>query len=269
MRDSNPRLPRCKRGTLAAELIARDAECNAGTAFAQSAGGKRSSASRVCYRHRRRHPCVNIRFESSGKIHHGVIDGDRFARRIDGPLLGRHRVTEERLPVDRLLAPIVPTDILCIGLNYREHAAEGKFDLPAQPMLFIKSGNTPQRPRGTDPAAEDQPRDRLRRRTRGRHRPGCEGCFPRRSPRLRVRVHDRQRRDRPRLAARQGPRRRTVRARQELRRLLPARAGDRHAGRSRRPEHPVDSHDSQRHRHAGRHYRRHDLRRPHADRVAE
>ena len=45
-------------------------------------------------------------------------------------------------PVDKLLAPIVPTDILCIGLNYREHAAESGSPVPRVPMLFIKSSNT-------------------------------------------------------------------------------------------------------------------------------
>jgi 2-keto-4-pentenoate hydratase/2-oxohepta-3-ene-1,7-dioic acid hydratase in catechol pathway len=36
----------------------------------------------------------------------------------------------------------VPTDILCIGLNYREHAAESGSQVPDNPMLFIKSSNT-------------------------------------------------------------------------------------------------------------------------------
>jgi 2-keto-4-pentenoate hydratase/2-oxohepta-3-ene-1,7-dioic acid hydratase in catechol pathway len=40
-----------------------------------------------------------------------------------------------------LLPPIVPTDILCIGLNYRAHAAETGSTPPRNPMLFIKSSN--------------------------------------------------------------------------------------------------------------------------------
>lgn len=48
----------------------------------------------------------------------------------------------ERLPVERLLAPVVPADILGIGLNYREHAKEGKSEAPKTPLLFIKAGNT-------------------------------------------------------------------------------------------------------------------------------
>ena len=37
-----------------------------------------------------------------------------------------------------LLAPVRPSKIVCVGLNYRSHAAEVKKALPAEPLLFIK-----------------------------------------------------------------------------------------------------------------------------------
>lgn len=83
-----------------------------------------------------------IRFLSSGKIHLGQAIDDRSAYRITGDLLGDFKVTSEKLPIEKLLAPIIPTDILCIGLNYREHAAESGSSIPENPMLFIKSSNT-------------------------------------------------------------------------------------------------------------------------------
>jgi 2-keto-4-pentenoate hydratase/2-oxohepta-3-ene-1,7-dioic acid hydratase in catechol pathway len=33
---------------------------------------------------------------------------------------------------------IKPTKIVCVGLNYKDHAAEMKMDLPAAPVLFLK-----------------------------------------------------------------------------------------------------------------------------------
>ena len=87
-----------------------------------------------------------IRFISSGKTHLGQRIDDTTAFRIDGDLLGDYRVTTEKLKIAKLLAPIVPTDILCIGLNYREHAAESGSSIPANPMLFIKASNTLQNP---------------------------------------------------------------------------------------------------------------------------
>src|SRR5262245_54009048 len=83
-----------------------------------------------------------IRFVSDGKIHHGQQIDERTARRIDGELFGEHRVTDQTLRIDKLLAPIVPTDILCIGLNYRDHAAESNSPIPKVPMLFIKASGT-------------------------------------------------------------------------------------------------------------------------------
>jgi 2-keto-4-pentenoate hydratase/2-oxohepta-3-ene-1,7-dioic acid hydratase in catechol pathway len=87
-----------------------------------------------------------IRFLSGGETHLGQTSDDKTALRIDGDLLGAFRVTDQRLTVEKLLAPLVPTDILCIGLNYREHAAESGSQVPANPMLFIKASNTLQNP---------------------------------------------------------------------------------------------------------------------------
>ena len=81
------------------------------------------------------------RFESAGSIFTGSPLDDRSARVIHGDLLGDYRLTNEVLDVDRWLAPIVPTDLLCIGLNYREHAVETGSEVPENPMLFIKSSN--------------------------------------------------------------------------------------------------------------------------------
>lgn len=58
------------------------------------------------------------------------------ARSTDGPFVG----SLEELD----LAPVVPTPgkIVCIGLNYRRHAAESGMAEPAEPVLFGKYGNT-------------------------------------------------------------------------------------------------------------------------------
>lgn len=51
------------------------------------------------------------------------------------------RATSQSATVTRLLPPIVPTDLLCIGLNYQAHADETGGSPPENPMLFIKSSN--------------------------------------------------------------------------------------------------------------------------------
>jgi 2-keto-4-pentenoate hydratase/2-oxohepta-3-ene-1,7-dioic acid hydratase in catechol pathway len=41
-----------------------------------------------------------------------------------------------------ILAPAEPTKIVCIGLNYEDHAEEQNSDIPERPMLFLKGPNT-------------------------------------------------------------------------------------------------------------------------------
>ncbi|CAE6380213.1 unnamed protein product [Rhizoctonia solani] len=51
------------------------------------------------------------------------------------------RVTSNVLTVDTLLEPIAPEQIgfvRCLGLNYRDHAAEAKMPIPEVPVLFCK-----------------------------------------------------------------------------------------------------------------------------------
>jgi 2-keto-4-pentenoate hydratase/2-oxohepta-3-ene-1,7-dioic acid hydratase in catechol pathway len=89
-----------------------------------------------------------IRFLSAGKIHRGRLNPDGTG----SPLLGAGHdegyfpplpaFSEERLPIERLLAPVLPPDILAIGLNYKLHAAEGKKETPPVPLLFQKAGNS-------------------------------------------------------------------------------------------------------------------------------
>jgi 2-keto-4-pentenoate hydratase/2-oxohepta-3-ene-1,7-dioic acid hydratase in catechol pathway len=46
----------------------------------------------------------------------------------------------EPLPLGeaKLLAPVTPTKIVCVGRNYREHAQELGNEVPAEPLLFFK-----------------------------------------------------------------------------------------------------------------------------------
>ena len=95
-----------------------------------------------------------VRFEADGATHLGWEVDERKALRLEGDLLSGYRVTDERMTIERRLAPIVPTDILCIGLNYRAHAEETGAKIPQNPVLFIKAGNTLNDPDGTIPITE-------------------------------------------------------------------------------------------------------------------
>jgi 2-keto-4-pentenoate hydratase/2-oxohepta-3-ene-1,7-dioic acid hydratase in catechol pathway len=71
---------------------------------------------------------------------------DGTAREIDGELFGSHQVSERVAEVQKLLAPLAPAAIVCIGLNYRRHAAEGKAPIPKWPVVFMKTPTAVQNP---------------------------------------------------------------------------------------------------------------------------
>ncbi|HEV3238163.1 MAG TPA: fumarylacetoacetate hydrolase family protein [Gemmataceae bacterium] len=77
--------------------------------------------------------------DSSGKPKYGRDVGDGTITRIDGDIYGDYHDSKTKADVKKLLAPFAPTNILCIGLNYRKHAEEGRKPVPDSPVLFIKN----------------------------------------------------------------------------------------------------------------------------------
>ena len=57
----------------------------------------------------------------------------------------------EPIPFGRatLLAPVMPSKIVCIGRNYRDHAAELGNEVPKEPLIFLKAPSSILAPGGT------------------------------------------------------------------------------------------------------------------------
>ncbi len=83
------------------------------------------------------------RVSYGGGISFGVIEGDDVAE-LDGPPIGELRFTGKRAPLAdcRLLAPVIPSKVVAVGLNYRDHAEEMGQALPEEPLIFLKPGTT-------------------------------------------------------------------------------------------------------------------------------
>jgi 2-keto-4-pentenoate hydratase/2-oxohepta-3-ene-1,7-dioic acid hydratase in catechol pathway len=79
-------------------------------------------------------------------VHFGALQPGGGAERLEGDIYGTVERTGEPADLQKLLAPIVPTAILCIGLNYKHHAAESGMTPPPIPILFVKGINTLQNP---------------------------------------------------------------------------------------------------------------------------
>src|SRR5688500_7053972 len=77
----------------------------------------------------------------------GVVEGESSAgtggltvAQIEGHPFGELRFTGQRwaLADVRLLSPILPSKVVCVGRNYAEHAAEHAAEVPSEPLLFLK-----------------------------------------------------------------------------------------------------------------------------------
>ncbi|MGV3517890.1 fumarylacetoacetate hydrolase family protein [Luteitalea sp.] len=67
-----------------------------------------------------------------------VVDADGAYRTVEGDLFGEWHAGAEVPAPTTVLAPVMPSKIVCIGLNYKDHAAEQGKPLPAEPLLFLK-----------------------------------------------------------------------------------------------------------------------------------
>lgn len=84
--------------------------------------------------------------DSQQQTHYGrQVDGGGVER-LEGDLYEGLKPTGQPADVAKLLAPLVPSSILCIGLNYRKHAEESGMKAPEIPVLFVKGPNALQNP---------------------------------------------------------------------------------------------------------------------------
>lgn len=79
-------------------------------------------------------------------VKYGALQSDGSALEISGDVFGDCSVTQTTAQVSKLLTPVEPSNILCIGLNYRHHAVESKLAIPEFPVLFIKATTAAQNP---------------------------------------------------------------------------------------------------------------------------
>jgi 2-keto-4-pentenoate hydratase/2-oxohepta-3-ene-1,7-dioic acid hydratase in catechol pathway len=88
-----------------------------------------------------------IRFnDAQGCSHHGVMEPDGQVRVIVGDLFGAWTLADQRAAPAKILAPVFPAAVFCIGLNYRRHAAETNARIPEYPVVFMKSPAAVQNP---------------------------------------------------------------------------------------------------------------------------
>ncbi len=76
------------------------------------------------------------RFRASSYEGWGVLE-ENIVRELDAPW-SRKLGSSHQLDAVQLLVPCAPSKIVCVGRNYREHAAELGNEVPAEPLIFLK-----------------------------------------------------------------------------------------------------------------------------------
>lgn len=80
-----------------------------------------------------------VRFTGPAGPRYGIV-GDGEVAVIEPHPFAPHQPTGETVPLEglTLLAPVIPSKIVCVGRNYADHASELGNDVPAEPLLFTK-----------------------------------------------------------------------------------------------------------------------------------
>jgi len=84
-----------------------------------------------------------VRFLAGTQPKYGILEGDQIYPCYGDPFEG---LAKQGNPVNRdsvrLLAPVSPPNIICLGLNYKRHVEECKYPTPLTPLLFFKTTTT-------------------------------------------------------------------------------------------------------------------------------
>lgn len=80
--------------------------------------------------------------DRQGVVGLAALQPDGSANHITGDLFSSFQTSPQKVEVAKVMAPLEPTSLICIGLNYRRHAEETRAKIPEFPVVFFKGLNT-------------------------------------------------------------------------------------------------------------------------------
>jgi 2-keto-4-pentenoate hydratase/2-oxohepta-3-ene-1,7-dioic acid hydratase in catechol pathway len=80
------------------------------------------------------------RYSNGAAPKYGIVDGPELVVLKGHPLVNGYDTTGERIALKdvKLLAPTIPSKVVCIGKNFADHAAEIGEETTAEPLIFFK-----------------------------------------------------------------------------------------------------------------------------------
>ena len=84
------------------------------------------------------------RFSLNGEPKFGIVDGPELVVLKGHPLVQGYETTGDRVPLKdvKLLAPIIPSKVVCVGKNFADHAGELGLAADPEPALFFKPSSS-------------------------------------------------------------------------------------------------------------------------------
>jgi 2-keto-4-pentenoate hydratase/2-oxohepta-3-ene-1,7-dioic acid hydratase in catechol pathway len=86
-----------------------------------------------------------VRFKTRGKVRYGVLKKGSIQRLARDPFESfasdkKYEFESQTYLLEevKLEAPVIPSKIICLGLNYRPHVAESHTEPPKNPLIFLK-----------------------------------------------------------------------------------------------------------------------------------
>ena len=80
-----------------------------------------------------------VRFELDDEVLFGAVESHGIRVYDKDPIHGGKPTERIAQPAGaKLLAPVEPTKVICIGMNYAAHAAEISQEVPSEPLMFFK-----------------------------------------------------------------------------------------------------------------------------------
>lgn len=84
-----------------------------------------------------------VRYEYQNRVNYGLLQEGQITK-LEGDIYYEYDPSDTKIPLNevKLLSPVQPSKVVCVGLNYVDHAKEVNLELPKEPLLFLKPSTT-------------------------------------------------------------------------------------------------------------------------------
>lgn len=84
-----------------------------------------------------------VRFEKDGSMHYGILEGDAIRVLRGNPFdIPAKTDSQFNLKDVKIAAPVAPSKVVAVGLNYIDHAKELNMPIPEEPLIFLKPSSS-------------------------------------------------------------------------------------------------------------------------------